>query len=1184
MKKIGQFLTHPTLIAIIGLVAVSAIIWFAGPLIKFGEDNAAPLASSTSRLLAILLVVVLWGLNNLRIQQRNTKSNRALAKDLQQGQQKPQEDMSSGQAAEEVHQIGQRFSDALVTLNKLRFESKGRKRALYELPWYIIIGPPGSGKTTALVNSGLEFPLGDQFGKGAVQGVGGTRNCDWWFTNEAVLIDTAGRYTTQDSHRVVDSSAWEGFLNLLKRHRRRRPINGAIVAISLQDMLLQTDDERALHARTIRTRLDELMNKLEIRFPVYLMFTKADLVPGFSEFFEDLGKEERDQVWGLSLPNSRGASEAPDFNFISQELRKLSDRLYDRVLWRMNQERDARRGAAIHGFPQQMEDVFTTVQSFIEQAFGQNRFDVQPYLRGIYLSSGTQDGTPIDRLMTNVAANFGFSGDTGGLAPRQGKSFFITRLLRDVIFPEAELVGVNARYERFIKWSLRAAYASLAAVTVAVLFAWTGSLAKHKQYMTQVTASVADFAEQERRVGNWNKDAEAVIPALDAIGKASAIYDQESLPWLKSLGLHDSRVEKAADSAYEAQLQRLYMPRLLQTMESVLSQGDPGGDLYHSFRVYMMFEHTEHMDKSMIREWFNTYWNSRHRGDSSTVAALRTHLDALLKLELPAVSLNKTVVDQTRRALLRLPASQRVYSRIKSQEENGRAVDLMTYFGEGVRNVYAMNDSAFAALSVPFMFTVEGYKTLDLSVDSPIVADILNERWVFSDEGSPHKEYTRADLQTISDQVKEHYMADYIRTWSNVYAVLDLAPFNSIRDASDTLAVFSDPVYSPARAVLEVGTANTQLTPPVAESIAEHTQDKGGRLGKLGTAAGLASGRIEGTPVDKRFREIHLLTRETSRSAAPIENILQRIKQVEVYMRDVAMSPDPNKAAFTIAKARYQTGAGNPITSLRTFATTLPDEPVGRWLAAMADESWRVMLRAAHQHINNEWQAQVREPYVRALAGRYPLNPTSSNEVALYDFSVFFKPNGTMDQFYREYIDPFIDTRGGWRNKVVDRYSPGFSSASLAQIQKALEIQKALFKSNGETPAIELELRPHLMDKNDARFELYLGDQRISYKHGPKFWSSLNWLGANADQRIRLTFEDVNGSQRDRMYTGSWSWFRLMDDAQIKNTAQSNVYLITFAAEKDGSSREVVYEGRARSVNSPFDASIFSGFKCPETI
>ena len=234
MSKVVEFFKNRVVISIIGLIALSLLIWFAGPLIKFGESNSAPLGSAIARLILIMIILVAWGLNNLRTQMQDKKQNDELVNDLQDNQ---VNNATSEQALEEMHLINDRFTQALSTLKKLKFKGAGSKKALYELPWYIIIGPPGSGKTTALINSTLDFPLAEQFGKGALQGVGGTRNCDWWFTNDAVLIDTAGRYTTQDSHKVVDSSAWEGFLNLLKRNRRRRPINGAIIAISLLDLL-----------------------------------------------------------------------------------------------------------------------------------------------------------------------------------------------------------------------------------------------------------------------------------------------------------------------------------------------------------------------------------------------------------------------------------------------------------------------------------------------------------------------------------------------------------------------------------------------------------------------------------------------------------------------------------------------------------------------------------------------------------------------------------------------------------------------------------------------------------------------------------------------------------------------------------------------------------------------------------
>ncbi len=46
-----------------------------------------------------------------------------------------------------------------------------------------------------------------------------------------------------------------------------------------------------------------------MRVPVYVLFTKADLVAGFVEFFDSLGKEEREQVWGVTLPLDDGKDE-----------------------------------------------------------------------------------------------------------------------------------------------------------------------------------------------------------------------------------------------------------------------------------------------------------------------------------------------------------------------------------------------------------------------------------------------------------------------------------------------------------------------------------------------------------------------------------------------------------------------------------------------------------------------------------------------------------------------------------------------------------------------------------------------------------------------------------------------------------------------------------------------------------
>ena len=253
----------------LALAGFAAAVWFAGPLIRFAD--ARPLEPVWLRAaiigVVVAIAVVYYG---VRFWQRR-KAQKALEAAI----------ASAGDDDSDANVLEAGMNEAIATLKR----SSGRRNFLYEIPWYIVIGPPGAGKTTALVNSGLKFPLAGSGQAQPVAGVGGTRNCDWWFTDEAVLIDTAGRYTTQDSNAQSDKKSWLAFLSLLKKHRTRQPINGVILAISLADLMAHAGQEPDAHVIEIRSRLQEIHEVLKIQFPVYVLFTKADLVSGFMEYF-----------------------------------------------------------------------------------------------------------------------------------------------------------------------------------------------------------------------------------------------------------------------------------------------------------------------------------------------------------------------------------------------------------------------------------------------------------------------------------------------------------------------------------------------------------------------------------------------------------------------------------------------------------------------------------------------------------------------------------------------------------------------------------------------------------------------------------------------------------------------------------------------------------------------------------
>ncbi len=296
LNTIFYLLSSRLLWGFLGITALSLIIWIIGPV--FAISGSSPLEPELNRQLSIALLYLVWGFGQVVPRLHSAWLNKKLVGSLgtEEGA-----DKQTPLLNDEEQILTQRFNEASQLLKKAHFNTPGRKRPnwmrrfsrqyIYQLPWYIIIGAPGAGKTTALVNSGLHFPLEGSFGKTALRGIGGTRNCDWWFTNEAVLLDTAGRYTTQESQREQDASEWLKFINLLKKYRTRQPVNGAIITISVSDLLSLTAERRAQQARQLRQRLLELHEQLGIRFPVYVLVTKTDLLKGFTAYFDSFDSQ-----------------------------------------------------------------------------------------------------------------------------------------------------------------------------------------------------------------------------------------------------------------------------------------------------------------------------------------------------------------------------------------------------------------------------------------------------------------------------------------------------------------------------------------------------------------------------------------------------------------------------------------------------------------------------------------------------------------------------------------------------------------------------------------------------------------------------------------------------------------------------------------------------------------------------
>src|SRR6185312_3868165 len=815
LKKL--FMTRLVLY-IVGMLIAALLIWFLGPLLGIGDS--APLSGELQRALAISLMPALWGLGASFSNLRDRQAGNALAE----GMTKSPEAAAAGASAEEIAELGKRLKEALDLLKK----SKGKRWIgsgwLYQLPWYMFIGPPGSGKTTALVNSGLNFPLAEQLGKNALRGVGGTRSCDWWFTDDAILIDTAGRYTTQDSEAAADAGAWTGFLKLLKKFRKRQPINGIIVAIGLPDLLAASEPQRAEHARAIRLRIKELYTELGVRFPVYVLFTKTDLVAGFVEFFDDLGREEREQVWGMTFAPDKVEQDGGIVADYPAEFDALVGRLNERLFERLQQETDIERRALIFGFPQQLASLKEVSDSFLREVFQPNRYEERPRLRGVYFTSGTQDGTPIDRLMGAMAASFGISRQRIAAFSGSGRSYFLTRLLRGVVFGEAGLVSTDAKVEkrnRIVKYGILAA---TAAAILLMSAGWVTTYYNNSALIAAVEKQVAVYDAKAKpmhldRVAD--SDLRPILPLLAIVRDMPGGYAhrQESVPLTLKLGLYQGdKLGSQAVAVYHRALGRLLLPRMLVRLEGQIAQNQNRPDfLYEALKVYLTLGKQGPLDKQLIKRWMALDWAAQLPGpqNAADLAALKGHLDALLEEPLPQIALNGALVEQTRAVLLRQPLAERAYELIKTHPTITALPEwrLSEHGGPAVARALIRPSGRSLAEGIPGLYTHDGYFLAFKPLLPDIAKEVAKESWVLGAQAKTADD--PASIGRLQHDVTTLYLEDFATQWDRLLADISFAPFTTVAQATQVLNILSGP-DSPLRQIIESAAQETWLSKPPA--------------------------------------------------------------------------------------------------------------------------------------------------------------------------------------------------------------------------------------------------------------------------------------------------------------------------------------------------------------------------------
>jgi type VI secretion system protein ImpL len=1168
----------------IGLGSLSAVIYFAGPLIAFGDWH--PLENPIIRQIALVLLVAGVGSFAGFSFYKRRKNTEKIAEGI----------AGEGEPVDDEPVLKERMKDALATLKNA---SAGKSGYLYDLPWYIIIGPPGSGKTTALVNSGLKFPLSQGTTPTAVAGVGGTRYCDWWFTEDAVLIDTAGRYTTQDSDAKADKQSWFSFLDLLKRNRPRQPINGVVVAISVEDLLTLPATEVKAHANAIRARLLDLHQRLRVDFPVYALFTKTDLIAGFVEYFSYLTEAARRQVWGATF---RTTSKKQNMvGEVPHQFDQLLEWLSEDTIDRLQEEPSPNYRVSLFGFPAQMARLKPIVATFLNQIFEPTRYHVNATLRGFYFTSGTQQGTPIDQLIGSLARTFGAEQVAAAGYSGTGKSFFLTDLISKVIIGEADWVSTDRAAMRRMLILKASAFALIGLISVGLTVAWLTSYKQNRELIEQNEQADHEYANAAGALVKQtvidDRDLHKVVPLLHRLRHTPVGYATRKVPTptLAEFGLSQrDRLQSSSETAYHTALERLFRPRLLYRLEEQLNARiADGGFVYEALKVYLMLGglHAP-VDRELITSWMRRDWaENLYPGPTNAEgrALLEEHLASLFDLETeeaPLVELDGRLILEAQKTLARMSVAQRAYELLKSEARSISTADDWSVVRKGGLDAAVVFEAdkgqPLETISVPAFFTYNGFVDKFIAKLGDLSERMKRDRWVLGEVGQQAALSQQYD--NLANNLLDLYGNDFITAWRNALLKLKMKKLMADKPKYQVLRAVSAPT-SPLRLILESMRDETSLTRERAKPA--NTGNQGAGPPPKPNTVALLFNTQDGPPgakIEAQFKPYHALV-EGDSTRRPIDSIIANLNDIAQTLTLIIENP--------LLTAQATAALQTQVATLRNNAARMPP-PFSDMLRGAAAEFESDMATATAGQLLVTLRDQVTPICQQIVANRYPFVRGSNQEVPLGDFSNLFSPNGILDKFFTQSLAPYADTsKPEWTWRKESPVGNTLSADTLKQFQRAAYIRDAFFQNGGNLPAVAFSVLPPTISGAGASAKIEMGGVTILSPNPQPVSTGLfsspapqpvtvtptnvQWPGPSTRTAISVA-NDATSQPSVLEKTGPWSLFRLLEAGSV--TARAETANATFIV----AGRELKYEITTGSIKNPLNLGALREFRCPSGI
>lgn len=847
--------------------------------------------------------------------------------------------------------------------------------------------------------------------------------------------------------------------------------------------------------------------------PVTMMITQCDRISGFQEYFADLGPEERQQSLGFTL--NENPNEPLTSEYYQKRFDTFLDRIGERLLWRLHHEQNLSRRSRIQDFPLQLEKLGSLLKTLI------NKLSSRTTISGIYFASSTQSGSPINLLMNPITKKFHLEEKKQPATTTRKKSYFIHAPFTKLIADKDAIFASSAKFN----------WPRVVSLPVAVLVVLVGVMLWHHAYhQNRVMLSMSETA-----LINPKNDA-SWLNHLNTLQKTLAALKQRSVSHYRWLGLGQAEnLQGQMRSTYQQLIRTnfvLYLDQVLtKQIQTNIDKHQP--TLYSALETYLMLINPNHLNPDLAKNWFANYWAQQYPHDTQRQQQLMQHLSYLLTLKHLSWPTDHALIHQAQSILKKLPQLQIALMVLQGKYQK---TPVPLFQGN------AMDELDLSSATIPPLYSANHFDTIYHVQIPHIAATVEKGNWVIGEANSTPSSRDSTS-QSLTAELQAAYIKHYIEEWQTGINHITLTPPQHLSQALDEIRLITDN-QSPLWELLKNITENASVK----------------------TAA-----------KDEPTNSAIILLQSFLQKGTDYQAMQRALQNLNQFLVKIVASPAHKKAAYEAAMDRMKNNSpDNPITHVLALSQTLP-APMNQWMKSLATQSWKILLSDSRDFLNTQWTSHVLPEYNSNIANQFPIFSAAKQDISVSNFNHFFGPGGTLQAFFNQYLEPFVDTdKVYWTWKSIDGQPLPVDQAKLDMFIRASMIQKMFYTDSSHSPSFQFDLTPIDLSSNISRFILNISGQMISFEPGIKKTNHLTWPGSDGNF-VTMRFNTLSAQKPTVTKTGDWAWLHLLDQsADIQTTQDPTIFQVTFRLNNN----EAHYQLKADNPVNPYQPQLLNAFRC----